>query len=88
MIIRILINLLLIYAAWQLIKFIFRIALVYWLKRNAGKMFQFNGKFGHGFNKEPQRPVGDIRVENAGSSRGRQSPDLSKGEYIDFEEIK
>lgn len=87
MILRILINLLVIYAIWQVIKFIFRVALAYWIRKNAGKAFQFQGQFGRGFHREEERPVGDIRVENSGQSRKGRSKDSLEGEYVDFEEV-
>ena len=87
MILRILINLLFIYALWQLIKFVFRIALAYWIRKNAGKAFHHQGNFGRGFQGEPQRPVGDIRVENPAQQRKDRTDKSSEGEYVDFEEI-
>lgn len=87
MIIRILINLLFIYAAWQVIKFVFRVALAYWIRKNAGKAFQFQGRSGWGA-EEPRRPEGDIRVESAGNPGRKRPSDSGEGEYIDFEEIR
>lgn len=86
MIFKFLLNLLFLYAAWQIIKFIFRVALANWIRKNAGKSFQFNGGFGRGFQQEPQRPVGEIRVESTGNPKSK-SNGSQQGEYIDFEEV-
>jgi len=84
---RFILTLLLIYAAWQLLKFVFRFALLYWVKKNAGKAFQFNGQFGSADFNQNQRKEGEIRVESSGNSKkpGRSSGD--EGEYVEFEEV-
>lgn len=37
--------------------------------------------------QNPQRPVGDIRVDNATPNR-QQKSNNSEGQYVDFEEVK
>lgn len=87
MIVRLIINLLVIYALWQIIKFVFRLALQYWIRKNVGKTFHFEGQFGRRDSRE-ERPVGDIRVENLNPGQPKnQNRHDDKGEYIDFEEV-
>ena len=65
--IRFLLTLLVFYALWQIVKFLFRIWLANWVRKNAGKGFQFQGQFGgKDFQREEERPVGDIRIDNPG----------------------
>ncbi len=88
MLLRLLINLFFIYALWQLIKFVFRIALQYWIRKNAGKAFHYQGNFRGGFRQDENRPVGDIRVESKGNGGGNKNNRPSEdGEYVDFEEV-
>jgi len=85
--IRFLIYLFFFYAFWQLIKFVFRIAFHYWLKKNAGKAFHYQGNFGGGSGRNENRPVGDIRVESSGNASSRTFRKGDEGEYVDFEEV-
>jgi len=82
-------TLIIIYLIWQVVKFIFKIALRYWIKKNAGKGFQYSGGFG-GNAHQPPRPEGEIKVDSFGStqnkSNGKSSKDL--GEYVDYEDVK
>lgn len=87
MIFRLIINLLVIYAIWQIIKFVFRIALQYYIRKNVGKTFHFEGQFGARGRRE-ERPVGDIRVESSNPQRNKnQNRSDDMGEYIDYEEV-
>lgn len=80
-----------IYAFWQLFKLVFRFALRYWIKKNAGKTFQWSSSYGYG-GPQAGRPEGDIRVEpNGGQTdarRSRSTDTRNLGEYVDFEEVK
>ena len=82
-------TLIIIYLIWQVVKFIFKIALRYWIKKNAGKAFQYSAGFG-GNSQRQTRPEGDIKVDSFGNSQskstGKSSGDL--GEYVDYEEVK
>ncbi len=82
-------TLIIFYLIWQVVKFIFKIAFRYWLKKNAGKTFQYSGGFGGGGFQQP-RPEGDIKVESFGNPQakppGKTTKDL--GEYVDYEEVK
>jgi len=82
-------TLIIIYLIWQVVKFVFKIAFAYWLKKNGGKAFYYSGGFGG--NRPPtDRQEGEIRVESTGSqtkkSSGASPKDL--GEYVDYEEVK
>ena len=85
--IRFLFYLLFFYAIWQLIKFVFRIALQYWLKKNAGKAFYYQGNFGGKREDYTERPVGEIRVESMGKKQSGSARKNDDGEYVDFEEV-
>ena len=62
--IRILIFILVIYAVWQVVKVVFRLMLMNWIRKNAGKGNQTFGPFGWGYyGTEQQRPEGDIRID-------------------------
>jgi hypothetical protein len=85
--IRFLLYLFFFYALWQLIKFVFRIAFQYWLKKNAGKAFYYQGNFGNGSGRTEDRPVGDIRVDSGGNTNSSSFKKGDEGEYVDFEEV-
>ena len=85
--IRFLLYLFFFYAIWQVIKFVFRLAFQYWLKKNAGKAFYYQGNFGTGTRQSSDRPVGDIRVEPAEKPSSKPADRANEGEYIDFEEV-
>jgi len=85
---RFLSYLLFIYLIWQVVKFVFKIAFRYWLKKNGGKGFYYSGGFG---GQASQRPEGEIRVESFGQtkSQGPIKPGTKDlGEYVDYEEVK
>jgi len=84
---RFILTLFFIYAAWQLIKVLFRFILLYWIKKNAGKAFQFNGQFGAGDSNRNQRKEGEIRVESSGNSKKSNRGSGDEGEYVEFEEV-
>jgi|GEM_PF-5184341 hypothetical protein len=85
--IRFLLYLFFFYALWQLIKFVFRIAFQYWIKKNAGKAFYYQGNFGGRAGGNENRPVGDIRVESTGKGSSSSVRKGDEGEYVDFEEV-
>ena len=85
--IRFLLYLFFFYAIWQVIKFVFRTAFHYWLKKNAGKAFYYQGNAGRNPHADTMRPVGEIRVESPGNPAARTSGRKDEGEYIDFEEV-
>ena len=79
-------TLIIFYLIWQVVKFIIKIAFRYWLKKNAGKAFQFTNSTGY----QQPRPEGEIKVD---SFENRQAKPQTKnksdlGEYVDYEEIK
>jgi hypothetical protein len=82
-------TLLIIYLIWQVVKFVFKIAFRYWLKKNGGKAFYYSGGFGQPGAREP-RPEGEIRVDTFGPSKSSNPSPGTKdlGEYVDYEEVK
>lgn len=84
---RFLTILLFIYLGWQVFKWIAKWAIRYWIRKNGGKAFTFNGNFG----QQPSyhRPEGEIRVESFGNPESTM-PKIKPGEgdYVDFEEVK
>jgi hypothetical protein len=86
--IRFLLFILTAYAIWQVVKFVLRILLVNWIRKNAGKAFQFQGGFGSGFNENQERPEGEIRVDQTVQKEKKGRSGQIEGEYVDFEEIK
>jgi len=82
-------TIIIIYLIWQVVKFIFKIAFRYWIKKNAGKAFQYSAGFG-GNGQKQSRPEGDIKVESFGNAHSKSSRKNSKdlGEYVDYEEVK
>jgi hypothetical protein len=90
---RFLLTLLTLYFIWLVVKFLFKLAFRYWLKKNAGKAFFYSGGFG-GQNpfshaQNPYGPGSEIRVENPGtSSKSKKKSQEQLGEYVDFEELK
>jgi hypothetical protein len=82
-------TLLIIYLIWQVIKFVFKLWLRYWIKKNAGKGFQYSAGFG-GAGQQAPRPEGEIRVDTFSQPKTQQSkPSIEDlGEYVDYEEVK
>ena len=88
---RFITTLLLIYLIWQVVKWVFRIAFRYWIRKNAGKAFYYSsaGGFG-GYQPPPQgRPEGEIRIDSVPQPKTKGSPGQQDlGEYVDFEEVR
>jgi len=82
-------TLIIIYLIWQVVKFIFKIAIRYYIKKNGGKTFRYSGGFG-GNPQQNAKPEGEISVKSFGNqgrkAEGSTLKDL--GEYVDFEEVK
>lgn len=87
MLIKFILYFLVFYALWQVVKFVFRVMLLSWIRKNAGKTFQYQGNFGGPFAGNSSRPVGDIRVETPGKSSGKNVKSHDDGDYVDFEEV-
>lgn len=88
---RFIITLLSIYLIWQVVKFLFKIAFRYWLRKNGNRFFYYSSSNGpNPFRGHQQGKEGDIRVENPEtfSSGSKKQSDRNLGEYVDFEEVK
>jgi hypothetical protein len=88
---RFILTVLTIYLIWQVVKFLFKIAFRYWLKKNAGKTFFYSGGFGSGRSYGyDSRKEGEIRVETTENHKTEsgKNPNRNLGEYVDFEEVK
>ena len=82
-------NVIIIYLTWQVIKWVVKWALRYWVVKNGGKAFYQSSGFGQANSAKPSAE-GEIRVDSfAKKSTGNPGDASSKlGEYVDFEEVK
>jgi hypothetical protein len=87
---RFILTLLTIYFIWQVVKFLFKIGLRYWLKKNGAKAFYYSGGFGQNPFQDQNRKEGEVRVETPASSNQKSDKKTTQnlGEYVDFEEVK
>lgn len=86
---RFITTLLIIYLIWQVVKIVFRFALRYWIRKNAGKAFYYSSGFGGYPPPSQNRPEGEIRIDSVPQGKPKGHPDSKDlGEYVDYEEVR